>query len=245
MPPHEGLQHAGVRTDARLSSRLVPRDRVAVAKLFIFAACLIPFGIVVAKIAGFIPFGPNPVQEVLHSMGKSGLNLLLITLAVTPVRKLTKQNWLLRLRRMLGLFSVFYLVLHLLTYIGLDRGFDFPSLIVDVTERPYITAGMLALTLMIPLAITSTRGWQRRLGRNWTRLHRLVYASAILGVVHFWWQVKADIREPMVYAALLGILLGYRVVDAQLRARRRRSAAAAVAGRGAAAVGRPARESGQ
>lgn len=186
-----------------------------------------PFAIVVAKIASIVPFGANPVEEVLHSMGKTGLNLLWITLAVTPLRRLTKQNWLLRLRRMLGLFSFFYLVLHVLAYAVLDRRLDLPSLFVDVTERPYITVGMLSILLLLPLAITSTRGWQRRLGRRWTKLHRLIYPAAILGVVHFWWQVRADIREPLLYVVLLGALLGFRIVDSRLRARRRASAARA------------------
>lgn len=231
MPPQGTLPHAGSRPAAPPAFRILPRDRVAVAKVFIAAACLVPFAIVVAKIAALVPFGANPAEEVLHSMGKTGLNLLWITLAVTPLRKLTKLNWLVRLRRMLGLFSFFYLSLHVVTYAVLDRGLDFASIIGDVAQRPYITAGMLGFTLLIPLAVTSTRGWQRRLGRGWTKLHRLVYPAAILGAVHFWWQVKADIREPLVYAVLLGVLLGYRAVDAQLRARRRRGAAAA-AGRG-------------
>lgn len=227
MASQEGLQHAAARARAA-PARRARVDLVTVTKLVVAVACLAPFGLFVAQIAGLIPFGANPVEEVLHSMGKTGLNILLITLAVTPLRKITKQNWLLRLRRMLGLFSFFYLVLHLLIYAALDRGLDFGSLLVDVTERPYITIGMLCLLLLTPLAVTSTRGWQRRLGRNWTKLHRLIYPAAILGVVHFWWQVKADIREPFLYAVLLGILLGYRVVDAQLRERRRRSAAAAM-----------------
>src|SRR5690554_5253378 len=167
---------------------LLPRNYVSIIKVLVAGLCLIPFAIVLAKIFGVGSFGPNPVEVVLHSMGKTNLNLLWITLAVTPVRKLTKLNWLVRLRRMLGLFSFFYLVLHVLTYAALDRGLDLASLVVDVAQRPYITAGMLGFTLLIPLAVTSTHGWQRRLGRNWTRLHRLVYPAAILGAVHFWWQ---------------------------------------------------------
>jgi methionine sulfoxide reductase heme-binding subunit len=205
----------------------VPRDRIAVAKLLVAAACLAPFAIVVAKILGVASFGPNPVEEVLHSMGKTGLNILWITLAITPLRRLTKQNWLIRLRRMLGLFSFFYLALHLLTYVVLDLGLDLDVFVVDVLERPYITVGMLALLLMIPLAVTSTRGWQRRLGRNWTKLHRLIYVSAILGIVHYWWLMKADIREPLLYAAILAALLGFRIVDALRRARRRSAGARA------------------
>jgi|SRR5690606_37106463 len=226
MPSPEAVHDASSRR--KLRAALVPRDRVAAAKLLIAAACLAPLAIVIGKIAGLGSFGPHPVQEILHGMGKTGLNLLLITLAITPLRKLTKQNWLIRLRRMLGLFSFFYLALHLLAYAALDLRLDFATLGTDIVERPYITVGMLALVLLIPLAVTSTRGWQRRLGRRWTRLHRLVYASAVLGVIHFWWQVKADIREPLLYALILGALLGYRAADAWRR-RRRRSAAVAAA----------------
>lgn len=200
---------------------------MAVLKIFVWIACLAPLALVIAKIAGVISFGANPVEEVLHSMGKTGLNLLWITLAITPLRKLTKQNWLIRLRRMLGLFCFFYICLHLLTYAALDRALDLRSVLVDVTMRPYITAGMLAFALLIPLAVTSTRGWQRRLGRRWTTLHQLIYPAAVLAVVHFWWQVKADIREPLLYAGLLVLLLGYRAIDAQKRARRRAVAAEA------------------
>jgi methionine sulfoxide reductase heme-binding subunit len=178
----------------------------------------------VANIFGYGSLGPNPVETVLHTMGKTSLNLLWITLAITPLRKLTKQNWLIRLRRMLGLFCFFYVVLHFLTYAALDLQLDWSSLIVDITQRPYITVGMLALVLMIPLAVTSTKKWQRRLGRNWTKLHRLIYPIAVLAAVHFWWQTKADIMEPLIYAALLTVLFGYRIVDH--RARTQRSSAA-------------------
>jgi len=234
MPPYEGSEPAPSRVATAPSFRLLPRDPIAVAKIFVAAACLAPFAIVVAKIAALIPFGANPVEEVLHSMGTTGLNLLWITLAITPLRKLTKWNALLRLRRMLGLFSFFYLSLHLLTYAVLDRELNFDELVVDLTERPYIIVGMLCFVLLVPLAITSTRGWQRRLGRKWTTLHRLIYPAAILGVVHYWWLVKADIRDPLFYAVLLAVLLGFRIVDARVRAaRRRRSASGLAAARGA------------
>lgn len=206
---------------------LLPRDYVSITKVLVAGLCLIPFAIVIAKIFGVGSFGPNPVEEVLHSMGKTSLNVLWITLAITPVRKLTKLNWLVRMRRMLGLFSFFYLVLHVLTYAALDRRLDWSSLLVDVTERPYITAGMLALVLMIPLAVTSTKGWQRRLGRKWTKLHRLVYPIALLAAIHFYWQTKADILEPVIYAMILTLLLGYRVADWRARTRRRNAQRAA------------------
>ncbi len=233
MPPSKGSEEAVPRAGASPSFRLLPRDRIAVAKIFVAAVCLYPFAIVVAKIASLIPFGANPVEEVLHSMGKTGLQLLWVTLAITPLRKLTKLNALMRLRRMLGLFAFFYLSMHLLVYAVLDRGLDFDELIVDLTQRPYIIVGMLCFVLLVPLAVTSTRGWQRRLGRRWTTLHRLIYPAAILGVLHYWWLVKADIREPLLYAVLLGVLLGYRLVDARVRAaRRRRSASGLAAARG-------------
>jgi sulfoxide reductase heme-binding subunit YedZ len=209
---------------AFIAGELIPRNYIPAVKVLVWAACLAPFAFVLAKILGIASLGPNPVEEVLHSMGKTSLNLLWITLAITPLRKLTKQNWLIRFRRLLGLFSFFYLILHMLTYAALDRRFDWDSLLVDVTERPYITAGMLALVLMIPLAVTSTKGWQRRLGRRWTKLHRLVYVIAVLGAVHLWWQTKADMSEPALYAAMLAALLGYRLID--YRARTRRAAAA-------------------
>jgi methionine sulfoxide reductase heme-binding subunit len=174
----------------------------------------------VANLFGLGSLGPNPIEALLHTMGKTALNLLLITLAVTPLRKLTKQNWLIRLRRMLGLFCFFYLVLHFLIYAALDLQLAWGSLVVDITQRPYITVGMLALLLMIPLAVTSTKKWQRRLGRNWSKLHRLIYPIAVLAVVHFWWQTKADIIEPLIYALLLTLLLGYRVADSRARAQR-------------------------
>jgi methionine sulfoxide reductase heme-binding subunit len=196
----------------------------------VFVACSVPFALIAAKIAGLSSFGPNPVEEVLHAMGTTSLNLLWITLAVTPIRKLTGQNWLVRLRRMLGLFSFFYLVLHVLTYAVLDRRLEWQGLLVDITERPYITVGMLALLMMIPLAITSTKGWQRRLGRKWSQLHRLIYPIALLAAVHFYWQTRADLAEPLLYAAILAALLGFRVVDAILRARRRRQVAVSTAG---------------
>ena len=200
----------------------------------IWVACLMPIALIVARIAGIEAvggFSANPVQEIIHAMGITALNLLMLTLAVTPVRRLTKLNWLLRVRRLLGLFAFFYLVMHFTAYAALDLQFDFATIGTDIAERPYITIGMLALVLMIPLAVTSTRGWQRRLGRRWTSLHRLVYPIAVLGVVHFWWQVKADIREPLLYAVILSILLGFRVVDSRLRARRRAAAVAAAAAR--------------
>jgi methionine sulfoxide reductase heme-binding subunit len=170
--------------------------------------------------------GANPVEEVLHTLGKTALNLMIITLAVTPVRTGTGLNWLVRLRRLLGLFCFFYALLHLATYAVLDQGLDLSMLLVDVTQRPYITVGLVAILLMVPLAITSTSRMQRRLGRRWVTLHRLIYPAAVLSVLHFWWQTKIDVSEPLLYAIVLALLLGHRA--ARFLKRRR---AAATAGR--------------
>lgn len=189
-------------------------SRLRLAKIAAFAACLAPFILLVVRAVGFggTNLGPNPVQEVLHTMGKTGLNILLITLAVSPARRLTHFNVLVRFRRMLGLFSFFYLAVHFLAYAVLDLQLAWNTLYVDITERPYITVGMLALVLMIPLAVTSTKGMQRRLKRRWVSLHRLIYPISMLAVLHFFWQTKLDTVEPSIYAGLLTLLLGERVV---------------------------------
>ena len=168
---------------------------------------------------------------VLHTFGKTGLNLLILTLAITPIRKQTGLNWLVALRRTLGLAAFAYVLLHAVTYAVLDQGLAWRSLLVDVAMRPYITVGFLALVLMVPLAVTSTNAMQRRLRRRWVQLHRLVYVIGILGAVHFLWLVKIDVTEPLLYMAVLALLLGYRVVDwrrrrVRLRLRRQRESAA-------------------
>jgi len=139
------------------------------------------------------------------------LNFLLITLTVTPLRRLTGKSWLLRFRRMLGLFAFFYVLLHFLAYVGLDQRFDLPVIFEDVVERPFITIGFTAFVLLIPLTVTSTNAMMKRLGRRWQKLHRLVYVIAILGAVHFYWQVKLDTLGALIYAAILAVLLGYRL----------------------------------
>jgi sulfoxide reductase heme-binding subunit YedZ len=135
----------------------------------------------------------------------------LLTLTITPLRKLSGKTWLLKLRRMLGLFSFFYILLHFLTYAILDQGLSLGAIGEDILERPYITLGISALLMLIPLAVTSTNGWMRRLGRRWKKLHQLVYVIAILGIWHFFWQVKLDTREPLVYVGILAVLFGYRI----------------------------------
>ena len=184
-------------------------------KIAVFGLCLLPLTILVLQTVGVggLSLGANPIEELIHSLGKWGLKFLLITLAVTPVRKLTGWNWLMRLRRMLGLFAFFYVLLHFLVYAGLDQRFEFAVILEDIAERPYITIGMIALLLLLPLAATSTNGMMRRLGKRWKKLHRLVYLIAILGVWHFYWQVKLDTLEALIYAGILAALLGYRLVD--------------------------------
>jgi sulfoxide reductase heme-binding subunit YedZ len=161
----------------------------------------------------------DPIEEITHRTGWWGLTILTVTLAVTPIRRLTGWNQVIRVRRMLGLFAFFYVTLHLLTYVVLDLFFAFDIVLEDVAERPYITVGMAAWAVLLALAFTSTRGWIRRLGRNWQRLHRLVYVAATLGVMHFYWQVKADTREPLVYAGMLAVLLLARLRPRKTRVR--------------------------
>ena len=175
---------------------------VVIIKVALWAACLAPLGLLVLQAFGYAGgLGVNPVEQVLNVCGKTGLNLLMLTLCITPIRRSTGINKLVLFRRLLGLFAFFYLSLHFLDLRAarpraLVSGRRRPggTLLVDITERPYITVGFTALVLLIPLAVTSTRGMQRRLGRNWAKLHRLVYVVAVLGVVHYWWQVKSDAR---------------------------------------------------
>jgi sulfoxide reductase heme-binding subunit YedZ len=180
-------------------------------KALVFVACLAPAAVLVAQ-AALGALGANPIDKVTDVTGTWTLRFLLITLAVTPVRRLTGWNAVIRYRRMLGLFAFFYGCLHLLTYGGLDQFFAFDHMASDVAKRPFITAGAAAFLLMLPLAATSTAGWMRRLGgRNWQRLHRLAYVSAVGGVVHYYWLVKADTSRPVRYALLLALLLTVRV----------------------------------
>jgi len=185
---------------------------VRLVKAVLWPLCLAPLAILLLSVfeAWGFSLGANPEEEILHRLGKWGLKFLLITLAITPVRRWTKLNWLVRFRRLLGLFAFFYVLLHFLTYLVLDQGLDLPSVMEDIAKRPYITIGMTALVLLLPLAATSTRGMMRRLGRRWKTLHSLVYGIGVLGVWHFYWQVKLDTLEPTIYAIILAVLLGSR-----------------------------------
>jgi sulfoxide reductase heme-binding subunit YedZ len=177
----------------------------------LFIVCLIPLlYLILLSLTGGL--GANPVEKLTHFTGTWGLNFLMITLSVTPVRQLTGLNRIVQYRRMLGLFAFFYTCLHFLCYFVLDQFFDFPEIIDDIVKRPYITLGVSAFVLLIPLAATSTRKMMMRLGKRWKQLHRLIYISATLAVLHFLWLVKADIREPLIYGVILILLLILRVV---------------------------------
>ena len=180
-------------------------------KAALFALCLVPFARLLF-IAYTDRLGANPIEFVIRSLGTWTLTLLLITLSITPLRRLTGWNSLIRVRRLLGLFVFFYACLHFLTYAGVDQSFDLSAILADVIKRPYITVGFTCLVLLIPLAVTSTNAMQRWLGgRRWQRLHRVVYLIAAGGVLHYFQLVKKDITQPVLYGLVLGVLLGMRL----------------------------------
>ena len=193
--------------------------QLRILKIFIFLAALVPLERLVWKFF-HDGLGANPVEVITHSTGDWTMILILTTLSITPLRKLTRQYWLIGVRRMIGLFAFFYGCLHFTTYLWLDKFFDVHEIYKDIYKRPFITAGFTAFVLMIPLALTSTKGWIRRLGKNWQRLHRLIYVTAIAAVIHYIWLVKADVREPLRYAFVLAVLLSYRIVVWKVNARR-------------------------
>lgn len=195
------------------------RTQRVLTKTLVFGACITPFALVLLRAFGVggLSLGANPVAELIDTLGKTALNILLVTLAVSPLRRLTKWNALVVFRRMLGLFSFFYLCLHFTAYAVLDLRLAWSTIFVDVTQRPYTVAGMLALLLMIPLAVTSTRGFQRRLKRNWSRIHMSTYVVGVLAVTHYVWQTRLDLLEPLIYAAILTILLGERLLRRVVR----------------------------
>ena len=180
-------------------------------KPVVFLACLVPLASLGWR-AYSGTLGANPIEFITHSTGDWTMRFLLITLSVTPLRKLLRQPWLIRFRRMFGLFAFFYGCLHLTTYVLFDKFFDVHAMLADIYKRRFITAGLAAFLLMVPLAFTSTAGWIRRLGgKRWQTLHRLIYLSAIAAVIHYYWLVKSDIRLPLLYGSLVTILLVYRI----------------------------------
>jgi sulfoxide reductase heme-binding subunit YedZ len=187
-------------------------NKIRWAKPFVFALCLVPV-LLLLRDWHNNALGPNPVEKITHTTGDWTIYLLLVTLCVTPLRRLFNLPSLIRFRRMLGLFAFFYGCLHLATYVWLDQSFDWPALWKDVYKRPFITAGFTGWLLMAPLALTSTAWSIRKLGgKRWQLLHRLIYFSALAGVIHYYWLVKSDIRQPLLYGAILLVLMLYRTV---------------------------------
>jgi len=181
-------------------------------KPVVFALCLLPGILIVTdtfEITGSL--GANPIEEIQDRLGNWGLRFIMIALAVTPLRRLGGWNWLPRFRRMLGLFAFFYVLLHFLAWLILDQGFLWSAIVEDIVERPFVTLGFAALLILTAMAATSMNRMRRRLGRRWQQLHYGAYIAGILGVWHYWWQVKKDIQEPLIYAVILSVLLGYRV----------------------------------
>src|SRR5687768_14898631 len=205
---------------------------IVAAKVLLHAAALTPLAILGSQVwevwqTGNDALGADPVAEIEHRLGLWALRLLMATLAITPLRQLTGQAELVRFRRMLGLYAFFYACLHFSAYLVLDLRGYWMLIFEEIAKRPYITVGFSAWLLLLPLAVTSTKGWIRRLGRNWARLHKLVYAAGMLAVLHFWWLVKSDIREPALYAGILALLLGWRAWTWWSRVRTTRRTAAA------------------
>ena len=182
-------------------------------KPIVFLTCLLPALLVVGDAFGITGgLGANPVEAILDRFGNWALRFIMITLAITPLRRVTGWNWLSRFRRMLGLFTFFYAFMHFVTWFVLDREMRLNDVVEDLTERPFITLGFTAVVLLTALAVTSLTAIRRRMGKRWQSLHNMAYVIGILGVWHYWWQVKKDVTEPLVYAAILTILLGSRIV---------------------------------
>ena len=189
------------------------KQTIRLIKAVLFIACLVPFLTLVWRAfeLGGADLGTNPIEKIQDTLGEWGQRFLLITLAVTPLRDWFNAPWLIQLRRMLGLYAFTYVLLHFLTWLILDQGVYWEGILTDISKRPFITIGFAALVLLIPLAVTSTNGMMRRLGKRWKKLHRLIYVIVLLGVWHYYWQVKADVREPLIYLTIALVLLGWRL----------------------------------
>jgi sulfoxide reductase heme-binding subunit YedZ len=205
---------------ARFLKTVPSKKQMLVIKLVLFVVCLVPL-LRLVWLGADDALSANPVEFVEHSTGFWALFILLSSLSLTPIRLITRCAWPIQLRRMLGLFMFFYACLHLSTYLWLDYSFNWPDIINDIVKHPYVLIGFSAFILAIPLAITSNHAMMRRLGRRWLQLHRLVYLIALLGVIHFWWLVKKDIREPLLFASMLFILLAIRIYYKFLMKQRR------------------------
>lgn len=189
-----------------------------VLKPLVFITCLIPLGLAVGQALDlFGGLGANPIEALLDHFGNWALRFLMIALAVTPLRQLTGITMLAQFRRMLGLFAFFYVLMHLLVYLLLDQSLLVSAIIEDIVERPFITLGVIAFIVLLAMALTSTAGMRRRLGKRWQKLHYGAYIAGVLGVWHYWWQVKSDIREPLIYATILALLLGYRLYKKRVK----------------------------
>ncbi|HVJ09168.1 MAG TPA: protein-methionine-sulfoxide reductase heme-binding subunit MsrQ [Acidisarcina sp.] len=198
--------------------------KIVVLKVLVWMACLYPLASLVYR-AVFTSLGPDPTRTITYCTGLATIRLLVISLAITPLRRLSPRlSWLIRFRRLLGLFAFFYASLHLLTYVGLYSYFDLKAMAADILKRRYVTAGISAWLLLLPLALTSTKWSIRKLGKNWQKLHRLVYAAAILGVIHYWWLVKAGVRTPLTITVILAIVLLARPLTARIKHRSRAAA---------------------
>jgi sulfoxide reductase heme-binding subunit YedZ len=206
---------------------MLAMTRNRILKPIVWIACLMPLAwLVFGAFAGTL--GANPIERITHRTGLSALILLLTTLAITPLRRWTGMLWLIQYRRLVGLFAFFYGSLHLLTYLWLDQNFSIAAMAHDVVKRPFITMGTVSWLLMLPLALTSTRKAIRALGKNWLRLHRLVYAASAAGAIHFYWLTKRDKQEPLFYLAILAALLGWRIAARVARNQKEQKAAGAM-----------------
>lgn len=208
---------------SRAPVRRATAPGVVVSKVLVHLACLAPLAWLAWRVwqvlggADVDALGAEPVVSMEHELGIGALRLLLVTLAITPLRQLSGWATPVRFRRMLGLYAFVYASLHFAVWLALDLVGDFSQVATEIARRPFITVGFLAWLLLVPLAITSTKGWMKRLGRNWGRLHKAIYIIAALAVLHFWWIVKSDWREPALYAGILALLLGWRVWKALQR----------------------------
>jgi sulfoxide reductase heme-binding subunit YedZ len=185
-------------------------------KGMVFIACLLPFAAILQG-AATSTLGPDPVEGMTHATGLWALRLLLLTLAISPLRKLTGWCWLVRLRRTIALYAFFYATLHTLIYVSFDQAFDWPAIVKDIAKRPWLTAGAVSFFLMIPLAATSTNGMMRRLGRHWQHLHTLIYPAAAGAALHYFWLVKRDVTNPSLYAVLFAALMCARLIERRRR----------------------------